>query len=60
MKNIETKATNSLLLRDLKLNYQNKKIVIVGLGGTALELIMQLVAIDFKNCLFKLVTLTLS
>ena len=49
MKNIETKATNSLLLRDLKLNYQNKKIVIVGLGGTALELIMQLVAIDFKN-----------
>lgn len=29
--------------------FQNKKVLIVGLGGTALEVIRQLVSLDFKN-----------
>lgn len=43
------KVTNKLRTKNELLKFQNKKVMIIGLGGTALEIIIQLVSIDFKN-----------
>lgn len=41
--------TNKISNLSQMIKFQNKKVVIVGLGGTALEIIQQLVSLDFMN-----------